>query len=152
MHRNRCANRNVHIRVRRAAGLDAVEPILVVFGNDAFGDAVEFHVQRLIPLAAQRDLYAPLQGVEAISAFLAALGRLIQAHLDSHRPNSVQKDVEVCLRALQHAANSLVELARDHLGLEKLPEGAMESDTRFAGSFRGHDVGPHRAAIQREQR
>lgn len=107
--------------------------------------------ERLIPLAAQRDLYAPLQGVEAISAFLAALGRLIQAHLDSHRPNPVQKDVEVCLRALRHAANSLVELARDHLGLEKLPEGAMESDTRFAGSFRGHDVGPHRAAIQREQ-
>ncbi len=108
--------------------------------------------ERLIPLAAQRDLYAPLQGVEAISGFLAALGRLIQAHLDSHLPNPVQKDVEVCLRALRHAANSLVELARDHLGLEKLPEGAMDSDTRFAGSFRGHDVGPHSAAIEREQR
>ena len=33
------------------------------------------------------------------------------------------------------AANSLVRLARNHPGLEKLPEGAMESETRFAGSF-----------------
>jgi hypothetical protein len=107
--------------------------------------------ERLIPLAAQRDLYAPLEGVKAIGDFLAALRKLIQAHLDSHGPDPVQRDVEVCLRALRHAASSLVELARDHLGLEKLPEGAMESDTRFAGSFRGHDLGQHRAAIQREQ-
>ena len=108
--------------------------------------------ERLIPLAAQRDLYAPLQGVKAIGAFLAALRRLIEAHLDRHRPNPGQQDVELCLQALRHAANSLVELARDHLGLEKLPEGAMERETRFAGSFRGHDLGPHRAAIQREQK
>jgi hypothetical protein len=108
--------------------------------------------ERLIPLAAQRDLYAPLQGVEAIGAFLKALRRLIQAHLDSHLSNPVQQDAKPCLVALRHAANSLVGLAREHLGLEKLPEGAMEIDTRFAGSFRGHDLGPHRAAIQREHR
>jgi hypothetical protein len=108
--------------------------------------------ERLIPLAAQRDLYAPLQGVQAIGVFLAALRRLIQAHSDGHRLHAGQPAVEVCLGALQRAANSLVELARDHLGLEKLPEGAMESETRFAGSFRGHDLGPHRAAIQTEQK
>ena len=100
--------------------------------------------EQLIPLAAQRDLYAPLQGVETIGAFLTALRRLIQNHLDSHSQNPGQEDVDVCLGALRNAANSLVELARDHLGLEKLPAGAMESETRFAGSFRGHDLGPHR--------
>jgi len=106
--------------------------------------------ERLILVAARRDLYAPQQGVEAIGKFLAALKRIIQAHLDIHCPNPVQQDVGECLKTLRDATDCLVGLAREHLKLEKLPPGVMDIETRFAGSFRGQDLHGHKSAIDRE--
>ena len=66
--------------------------------------------ERLIPLAAQRDLYAPVAGRRGYQRFSCGTWATIQP-LDSHRPNPVERTSRYVYRRFGMRPISLVELS-----------------------------------------
>ena len=97
--------------------------------------------QQLIPLCAQKELYATESAIEAIQAFMTALQTLLQNHKQTHTRPGSGAECSDCMIKLQNAADKLAGEARRHLGMKRLPDGLIRADKRFIGSFRGRDAG-----------
>jgi hypothetical protein len=98
--------------------------------------------EKLIPLCGLKDMYAPMNAIEAIDAFMRELDMLIESHLDSHR-TSTPVNCDNCLAELRRAATSLARIGRGHLGLKRLPDTMTDPSRRFLDTFRGRELGQH---------
>jgi hypothetical protein len=102
--------------------------------------------EELIPLSGLKDMYAPVDAIDAIDDFMRELAALIESHLESHRTNAPVSCAN-CLDKIRIAATSLAAIGRHHLGLKRLPDNMTSQSDRFLGTFRGRDIEPHGSAF-----
>lgn len=98
--------------------------------------------ENLIPLCAQKEMYAEEKAISFMQDFMDELYGLIDKHLNSHDDIDEQKR-KICINKLQKAAGELSGVARNHLGMRNLPKELIQNEERFLGSFRGRDLGEH---------
>lgn len=118
------ANQSGHHAIREACWRDAFQAY-----------------ELLIPLCAQKELYATESAIIAILDFMKAFKALIELHLQSHDHPQMKDASRVCVGKLQTAAETLAGEARKHLGMKPLQAGLIRTEHRFFGSIRGMDAG-----------